>query len=135
VVHGRRGVLARESVVQNSPLMVTAEIREVEGKDKTVNTLLSLATAVQEPWLAELFPGDIGAVRGALHSSSGRTRRTLRFGIYVAAAELNLRRRTAARLQPMRSSWATPSDWDHSVEHGSCEEPAEPVVRNWNCQD
>jgi ATP-dependent helicase HrpB len=48
IVHGRRGLLARESVVQHSSLLVAAEIREVEGKDKTVNTLLSLATAVEQ---------------------------------------------------------------------------------------
>jgi ATP-dependent helicase HrpB len=64
MVHGRRGVLARESVVQSSPLLVTAEIREVEGKDKTVNTILSLATAIEEKWLWELFPDEIsGAPR------------------------------------------------------------------------
>ena len=61
LVHGRRGVLARESVVQHSPLLVVAEIREVEGKDKTVTTLLSLATTISEDWLRELFPGDMTA--------------------------------------------------------------------------
>ena len=46
------------------PLLVTAEIREVEGKDKTVNTILSLATAIEENWLRELFPDEIsGAPR------------------------------------------------------------------------
>jgi ATP-dependent helicase HrpB len=59
LVHGRRGTLARESVVQNSNLLVAAEIREVEGKDKTVNTILSLATVVDQKWLQELFPEDI----------------------------------------------------------------------------
>ncbi|HYG36779.1 MAG TPA: ATP-dependent helicase C-terminal domain-containing protein, partial [Clostridia bacterium] len=59
LVHGRRGVLARESAVQNSPLLVAAEVREVEGKDKTVNTLLSMATAIEESWLRELFQEDI----------------------------------------------------------------------------
>jgi ATP-dependent helicase HrpB len=33
LVHGRRGTLARESVVQSCPLLVAAEVREVEGKD------------------------------------------------------------------------------------------------------
>jgi ATP-dependent helicase HrpB len=56
IVHGRRGVLARESVVQKSPLFVAAEVREVEGKDLSV--ILSLATAVKEEWLRELFPDD-----------------------------------------------------------------------------
>jgi ATP-dependent helicase HrpB len=59
LVHGRRGVLARESVVQISPLLVVAEIREIEGRDREVNTILSLATAIEVDWLRELFPGDI----------------------------------------------------------------------------
>jgi ATP-dependent helicase HrpB len=59
LAHGRRGVLARESVVQISPLLVVAEIREIEGRDREVNTILSLATAIEVDWLRELFPGDI----------------------------------------------------------------------------
>jgi ATP-dependent helicase HrpB len=59
LVHGRRGVLARESRVQASPLLVTAEIREVEGRDREVNTILSLATAIETDWLRELFPDDL----------------------------------------------------------------------------
>jgi ATP-dependent helicase HrpB len=59
LVHGRRGVLARESVVQQSPLFVTAEIREVGGREGEVNTILSLATAVDSNWLRELFPNDL----------------------------------------------------------------------------
>jgi ATP-dependent helicase HrpB len=59
LVHGRRGVLARESKVQHSPLFVAAEIREVEGRDREVNTILSLATAIEVDWLKELFPEDI----------------------------------------------------------------------------
>ena len=59
LVHGRRGVLARESKVQHSPLFVVAEIREVEGRDREVNTILSLATAIEADWLKELFPDDI----------------------------------------------------------------------------
>jgi ATP-dependent helicase HrpB len=59
LVHGRRGVLARESVVQHSPLFVAAEIREIESRDKEVNTILSLGTAIEVEWLRELFPDDI----------------------------------------------------------------------------
>jgi ATP-dependent helicase HrpB len=62
LVHGRHGTLARESVVQHSPLLVAAEVREVESKDKSVQTLLSLATAIEEDWLRELFPEDIASV-------------------------------------------------------------------------
>ena len=59
LVHNRRGVLARESVVQKSPLLVVAEIREIESRDKEMNTILSLATAIEPDWLRELFPEDI----------------------------------------------------------------------------
>ena len=65
LVHGRRGVLARESVVDKSPLLVVAEIREIEGREslrtatKEVNTILSLATTIEVEWLRELFPDDI----------------------------------------------------------------------------
>jgi len=58
LVHGRRGVLARESVVQKHPLLVIGEIREIEGRDKELNTLLTLATAIEEDWLREMFPTD-----------------------------------------------------------------------------
>ena len=55
LVHGRRGVLARESVVQDAPLLVVSEVREVDSRDD-VQTLLTLATAVKEEWLKEIFP-------------------------------------------------------------------------------
>jgi ATP-dependent helicase HrpB len=57
LVHNRRGVLARESVVGHTELIVVAEVREVEGRE--VNTILSLATAIDSAWLREFFPGDI----------------------------------------------------------------------------
>ncbi len=72
LVHGRRGLLARESAVQNSPLLVAAEVREVEGKDKTVNTLLSLATAIEEGWLRELFPEDITSAPRVYYESTSK---------------------------------------------------------------
>jgi ATP-dependent helicase HrpB len=56
LVHGRRGVLARESVVHRAPLLVASEIREIESSDKERQVLLTLATRIEEPWLRELFP-------------------------------------------------------------------------------
>jgi len=72
LVHGRRGTLARESVVQESPLFVAAEVREVEGKDKNVQTLLSLATAVEPDWLRELFPDDLTTAPRVFYDPSAR---------------------------------------------------------------
>jgi ATP-dependent helicase HrpB len=57
LVHNRRGALARESVVQKSPLLVASEVREIEGRE--INTILSLATAIETGWLNELFPDDM----------------------------------------------------------------------------
>jgi ATP-dependent helicase HrpB len=59
LVHNRRGNLARESVVRESPLLVAAEIQELGGRQGEVNTILSLATAIEMDWLLELFPNDI----------------------------------------------------------------------------
>ena len=55
-IRGRRGVLARESVVDKSPLLVAAEVREIEQRGGELNTLLSLATAVRPEWLSQLYP-------------------------------------------------------------------------------
>jgi ATP-dependent helicase HrpB len=65
LVHGRRGMLARESAVK-AQLFVAAEIREVESgpsKNRNLNVVLSLATAVTEEWLRELFPEGFTEVR------------------------------------------------------------------------
>jgi len=56
---GRRGTLARESVARNCTLLAAAEIRELEGRDKNVNIVLSLAMPIEESWLTDLFPESI----------------------------------------------------------------------------
>jgi len=57
LIHGRRATLARESAVRDAPLLVAAEVREVEQRGgEDVDTLLSLATAVEEGWLREFNP-------------------------------------------------------------------------------
>jgi ATP-dependent RNA helicase HrpB len=123
LVHGRRGVLARESAVQHSPLFVAAEVREVEGKDRELNTILSLATAIEVDWLRELFPEDM---RSELRVDFDSTARR------VVAAEL-LRFRglalSARRVEPPPADAAARllaeevvagrlvlKHWDHSVE-------------------
>ena len=57
----RQGTLMRESVVQNSPLLVTATIREVPGRGAENMTLLGLATAVKREWIEEMFPQHLHA--------------------------------------------------------------------------
>lgn len=59
LVHGRRGTLARESVVV-AELLVAGEITEIGGREGDVQTLLTLASPVREEWLCEMFPGGFG---------------------------------------------------------------------------
>ncbi len=56
LVHGRRGVLARESVVHRARLLVATEIREIEDSSQERQVLLTLATRIEEGWLRDLFP-------------------------------------------------------------------------------
>jgi ATP-dependent helicase HrpB len=58
IVHGRRGLLSRQSVASGSSLLVAAEIAEIEGRVGDARVLLSLATEIQEAWLREMFPLD-----------------------------------------------------------------------------
>lgn len=56
LTEGRQGTLMRESVVQNAPLFVTANVREVPGRGSENLTLLGLASAVKREWIEEMFP-------------------------------------------------------------------------------
>jgi len=61
VAHGRKGELRRETCVRDARLLVAAEMEEVQVRGQVV-TLLALATAVDEAWLRDLFPGDFHEV-------------------------------------------------------------------------
>ena len=71
LVHKRRGMLARESVIQKSPLLVAAEITEIESRGE-VNVLLGLCTGVEEAWLKELFPDDFFDAGGVIYDATMR---------------------------------------------------------------
>ena len=123
LVHRRRGVLARESVVHRAPLLTASEIREIESSDGERQVLLTLATAIKEEWLREFFPE---AVREesevtfdpALRRVVGRTM-TL-FHDLILAEEKNervpapeaarvLARQVLAGICPLKK-------WDHATE-------------------
>lgn len=90
LVHQRRGVLARESAIQRAPLLVAAEISEIGRGDGEVNTLLSMATAVEETWLKEIFPDDYLEARGVVYDTQQRrvvSRRERRFRDLVLEAK------------------------------------------------
>ncbi len=90
LVHGRRGVLARESAIQRATLFVAGEVSEVGGRAGEVSTLLSLATAVEEAWLKELFPEDYRQTAGVVFDESAKrvmARRERRFRDLVLEAK------------------------------------------------
>jgi ATP-dependent helicase HrpB len=90
LVHRRRGVLARESAIQKAPLLVAVEVSEVQGRGGEVNVLLSLATAVEEAWLKELFPGDYHSAQGVVYDEQAKrvvARRERRFRDLVLEAK------------------------------------------------
>jgi len=123
LVHGRRGTLARESVVQKSPLFVAAEVREVEGRDKSVQTLLSLATAIEEKWLRELFPEDVTAALRVFYDPATRrvySEEQLRFrDLAIGAHRVEPPPADeAARLltNEVLAGRLSLSDWDESLE-------------------
>ena len=69
MVHRRRGTLVRESAVQSAAFLVASEIREV-NKGGDLQVLLSMATAVKEEWLRELFPDDFESAPEVLFDES-----------------------------------------------------------------
>jgi ATP-dependent helicase HrpB len=123
LVHNRRGVLARESVVQKSPLLVVAEIREIEARGKEMNTILSLATAIETDWLCKLFPEDI---KFDLHVQFDSTTKRVQAAELLKFRGLAL---SARRIEPPPADAAarllaeqviagnlTLKDWDDSVD-------------------
>lgn len=58
IVHGRRGLLAKESAASESRLIVAAEISEIGQGSGDVRVQLSMATAIDEQMLRDLFPED-----------------------------------------------------------------------------
>ena len=58
IVHGRRGLLVKESAASESRLLVAAEINEIGQGNGEARIQLSMATAIDEQMLRELFPED-----------------------------------------------------------------------------
>ena len=82
LVGNRRGVLARESSVGRARLIVAAEVREVQQRGADLNTLLRLATAVDEPGRQEMFPDELSETEEVFFDDTARrvmVRRQRRF--------------------------------------------------------
>ena len=124
LVHRRRGVLARESAVQKAPLLVAAEITEIESRGE-VNTLLNLCTAVEEAWLKELFPEDFHDAGGVVYDESLRrvvARRERRFRDLVletrqTADEPPEGEAAAILAREVLAGRIVLTEWNEAVEH------------------
>ena len=124
LVHGRRGVLARESAMHKAPLFVAAEISEIGGRGGEVSVLLSVATAIEEPWLAEIFPDDYRAVREVVYDEAAKrvvARRERRFRDLVLEAkgggdDVPLNEAAALLTKEVLAGRITLDAWDENVE-------------------
>lgn len=58
MVHGRRGMLVKESAAMESRLLVATEIHEIGQSSGDVRIQLSMATAIDEGMLRKIFPAD-----------------------------------------------------------------------------
>ena len=72
LVGGRRGTIARESVVRDRSLVVAGELKEIGRTDGEVEVVMGLVTAVEEGWLREMFPKDFSEKRGLDFEENGR---------------------------------------------------------------
>ncbi len=126
LVHDRRGVLARESVVQSAPLLVATEIHEIQsgtGKDRELNVLLSLATAIKEEWLRELFPGDFTETQAVVYDTTqrrvfGERRKQFRDLVLEAGRSEDVPLDAAARILAAEvvAGRCVLKNWDEAVE-------------------
>jgi ATP-dependent helicase HrpB len=71
LVHGRTGELRRESSIRNAKILVAAEVDEIQARGG-VTTYLSLATAIEEAWLQELFPTEFSTVNHVRYDATQR---------------------------------------------------------------
>jgi len=124
LVHGRRGMLARESVVQKAPLLVAAEISEIGGRGGDVTTILTLCTAIDEALLADMFPGALRTEDTALLDTQAKrvmVRRRKVFRDLVLedreAGEVSTDAATKILVQEILDGRCPLPQWDETVDH------------------
>jgi ATP-dependent helicase HrpB len=122
IVHGRKGVLARESSVRHAPLLVASEVREIESRDER-QVLLTLATEIKEEWLRELFPNGFREELDVRFDSTARrviARRTVRFHDLVLRAketdEVPLDQAAVLLADQVESGSCPLKQWDDAVD-------------------
>ena len=119
-----KGLLARESGIQKAVLLVAAEISEIGNRSGEGNVLLSLATAIDEAWLKEIFPDDYRETRGVSYDGSIKrvvSRRERRFRDLVLEAkqsseEAPLNEAAALLTKEVLAGRLKLDAWDEAVE-------------------
>jgi ATP-dependent helicase HrpB len=122
LVHGRRGTLARESVTREKPLIVAAEIQEIGGRAGEVNTIVSLATAIEADWLREFFPNDMRSEIRARFETTSRSVQAARVLLFrdlvLESKRVEPPAEAAARLlaEEILEGRLQLPNWDHNVD-------------------
>ena len=123
LVHNRRGVLARESVVHRARLLTASEIREIESSDGERQVLLTLATAIKEEWLREFFPDNVRERTEVTYDPSLRrvVGRTVTLFHDLVLAEKKSERVPAAEAAALLAREVIAGNcplknWDHAIE-------------------
>ena len=124
LVHGRRGMLARESAMGKATLLVAAEITEIGGRGGEVSVILNIATAIEESWLRELFPGDLRDTREVTYDLAAKrvvARRDKRFRDLVlesksSSDDVPLNEAASLLAREVAAGRIAIDAWDESVE-------------------
>jgi ATP-dependent helicase HrpB len=123
LVHHRRGMLARESMVHRAPLLTASEIREIESSAGERQVLLTLATAIKEDWLREFFPEAIRdqtevAFDPALRRVIGRTQTLFHDLVLAEKRSEQVPPAEAARIlaREVLAGTCPLKKWDHAIE-------------------
>ena len=121
VVGGRRGQIPKESLLRQAPLVVAAEMREIEGRD--VQVILSGCTLVEEAWLAELFPNEYVRMTEAMWDETQRRvlqKEQVRFRDLVLSTrqsgEPDREKAAALLAEKVMAGELKLTAWDHEVE-------------------
>ena len=123
LVHNRRGVLARESAVHHSALLVASDVREVQGKDGELTVLLNTATAIKQEWLQELYPDAMHKVAKVFYDTTLRrvmTRSQVMFRDLVLGFEVSdkvpLEEAAQILADEVQDGDCILTNWDNAVE-------------------
>lgn len=72
LVHRRKGKLSKESIIQESALVVAAEVHEIQRRKNEVEVELSLVTVVERDWLMDLYPDAFHEEDGVEFDAGGK---------------------------------------------------------------